>query len=81
MDVKETEKLIKKYGHCEQMPQGRTPGLYWVICQKCGKKIGSDDPDLGQVEFAITKRGTANFWHGGCKGSVWNSRIKWEARD
>ena len=81
METKEIEKLIKKYGHCERMAQGKIPGLYWVICQKCGKKISSGDSGLGLVGFTITKRGTANFWHGGCKGSVWDSRIRWKEED
>lgn len=72
----ETVKLIKKYGTCERMQQGRIPGLYSVICQKCGGKINSDDADLARVGYSVTRRGTANFWHESCKGSVWDSKIR-----
>lgn len=76
MNVKETANLIKKYGRCKQMAKGRTPGVYSVVCQKCGKEILTDTDDLNDVGYSITKRGTANFWHESCKGDVWNSRIK-----
>ena len=76
MSAKETLSLIKKYGKCKHMQQGRIPGVYSVICQKCGKEIITDADDLNDIGYSITKRGTANFWHESCKGDVWNSRIK-----
>ena len=76
MNVKETANLIKKYGKCKQLAKGRTPGVYSVICQKCGTEILTDTDDINDVGYSITKRGTANFWHESCKGDVWNSRIR-----
>ena len=75
---KEKLAMIKKYGHCDRLPQGRVPGEYSVICQKCGKKIKSDS-DLSDIGFSVTKRQTAYFWHGKCKGSPWDNKIQWEA--
>ena len=81
MSTKVTANMIKKYGCCDQRPSGRIPGVYSVICQKCGKKIlSTSGEELSDVGYSITKRGTANFWHESCKGDAWNSRIKWEEK-
>lgn len=76
MSVKVTASLIKKYGRCKRKAQGRTPAVYSAVCQKCGKEILTDGPDLNDVGYSVTRRGTASFWHESCKGDVWNSRIK-----
>ena len=76
VSARETISLIKKYGKCKKPSQGRIPGLYSVVCQKCGKEILTDSEGLDSIGYSITKRGTANFWHEGCKGNVWNSKIR-----
>ena len=61
MSTKEVAKLIKKYGQCKEKPIGRVPGLYSVICQKCGKEILTDEPDLNDVGYSITRRGNSEL--------------------
>ena len=76
MNNNEKIKLLKKYGFCVRYPQGRTPGIYVTVCPGCGEKIRSDE-DLTNIGLAVTKRGTANFWHLRCQGKAWNNKIRW----
>lgn len=52
---------------------GKTPGR--VRCQGCGKELKPEDGKSG-VEYVKTKRGSEIFFHTGCMGQVWKSRIR-----
>ena len=68
-----TKTVMKRYGYCERMQQGRIPGLYSVPCQGCGKKITTDDQE--EVGYVVTKRGSALFWHKGYEGRINDNKI------
>lgn len=79
MMVQQTAALVKKYGRCDAPPCGRQRGVYSVVCQGCGKKI--DTTYGGSVDYAVTKRGTAMFWHTECFDKVPANKILWRERN
>jgi hypothetical protein len=69
--------LVKKYGHCDVPPIARRqPGVYSVICQGCGKKISTSDNR--PIDYVISKRGTAMFWHTECFDKAATNKILWK---
>lgn len=69
--------LVKKYGHCDVPPIARRqPGVYSVICQGCGKKISTSDNR--PIDYVISKRGTAMFWHSECFDKAAANKILWK---
>lgn len=82
MTTEEIKKSIIRYGkHAKTVQNGRRKvQVYEVICPCCGEKISSDLP-LEAIGCAVTKRGSATFWHldhekKGGMAAVWNSRIQ-----
>lgn len=69
----DAKKIIKRYGYCERMQQGKIPGLYSVPCQGCGKKITTEDP--GEIGYVVTKRRSTLFWHKECEDRIDDNRI------
>ena len=45
-----------------------------IRCAGCGKWIDMNG-DLADVQISVTKRGTGVFFHTGCMGRVWKSKI------
>lgn len=69
--------LVKRFGHCDVMPIPRKqPGVYSVICQSCGKKITTQYE--GSVDYVVSKRGTAMFWHTECFDKAAGNKILWK---
>lgn len=75
MDQGELRKYIRKHGKYK-CGKGRT-AEYAVVCTACGKEIRSTE----EAGMSITKRHSALFWHLGCQGRVWNSKMQWEERE
>lgn len=76
-DAKDVLKVLMRYGREVQPYHGkRDPGLYTAICPGCGSTIRSTDPvELAYVEYAVTKRGSATFFHRDCMKKAWESKI------
>ncbi len=75
--VRHIATLVKKYGHCDVPPIARRqPGVYSVICQGCGKKISTSD--TCPIDYVISKRGTAMFWHTECFDKAAANKILWK---
>ena len=69
--------LVKRFGHCDVMPIPRKQvGVYSVICQGCGKKITTQYE--GSIDYVVSKRGTAMFWHTECFDKVASNKILWK---
>ena len=69
--------LVKRFGHCDVMPIPRKQvGVYSVICQGCGKK--STTQYEGSIDYVVSKRGTAMFWHTGCFDKAAANKILWK---
>ena len=69
--------LVKRFGHCDVMPIPRKQvGVYSVICQGCGKKITTQYE--GSVDYTVSKRGTAMFWHSECFDKAVVNKILWK---
>lgn len=69
--------IMKRYGYCEVPPISRKQiGVYSVICQGCGKKIRTSEDC--KVDYVITKRGTAMFWHSECFDKAAKNKILWK---
>ena len=69
--------LVKMFGHCDVMPIPRKQvGVYSVICQGCGKKITTQYE--GSIDYVVSKRGTAMFWHTECFDKVAANKILWK---
>ena len=69
--------LVKRYGHCDVPPIARKQvGVYSVICQGCGKKITTSD--TCPIDYVVTKRGTAMFWHTECFDKAATNKILWK---
>lgn len=76
MDKKtDVSKMIKKYGKPEDYNSKGSVEVAKVVCQGCGEAIFSNAEKLDEVEYSITKRKSAYFWHSRCTGSVWNHGI------
>lgn len=76
---KEIVTLVKRYGHCDVPPVSRKqPGVYSVICQGCGKKITTSYE--GTIDYVVTKRGTAMFWHTECFKMAVENKILWKEK-
>lgn len=50
--------------------------MYSVICQGCGKKISTSDNR--PIDYVISKRGTAMFWHTECFDKAATNKILWK---
>lgn len=69
--------LVKGFGHCDVMPIPRKQvGVYSVICQGCGKKITTQYE--GSIDYVVSKRGTAMFWHTECFDKAAANKILWK---
>ena len=69
--------LVKRFGHCDVMPIPRKQvGVYSVICQGCGKKITTQYE--GSIDYVVSKRGTAMFWHSECFDKAVVNKILWK---
>lgn len=70
-------KIIRKYGTCiRPYSSKREPGLFTAICPGCRAEFRSTDPDtLKEMEYTITKRGDAVFFHRACMKKAWNAKI------
>ena len=69
--------LVKRFGHCDVMPIPRKQvGVYSVICQGCGKKITTQYE--GSIDYVVSKRGTAMFWHTECFDKPAANEILWK---
>lgn len=69
--------LVKRFGHCDVMPIPRKRlGVYSVICQGCGKKITTQYE--GSIDYVVSKRGTAMFWHTECFDKAAANKILWK---
>ena len=71
----EVKKMILKYGENKKKLGNRIKSAE-VICNGCGKKIRSDDPDVGDIEYSLTKRKTFYAFHRKCFRKTWDSKIK-----
>lgn len=72
----ETIKLIRKYGTAvRQYVSKKDPGLYLVVCPGCKREIRVPGSDLEDVEYSLTKRGSAVFFHTKCMEKTWQSKI------
>ena len=74
----EVVKMLRKAGKCVRQARGKDKGEYTTVCQGCGKKISSSDPDSGDIEFVATKRGDVYFFHRQCFKKAFAGGIKWE---
>lgn len=68
-----TFKMIRKYGKAVTWTARGGVDRAIVKCQGCGKDIYSDD--CADVDYAISTRGSANFWHHDCFKDVWTHGI------
>lgn len=72
----EVIKVIRKYGKCVQpYLSKKMPGDYRITCPGCGKEIKVPGTDLDDVEYTVTKRGSATVFHTKCLGKAWDSKI------
>ena len=69
----DVSKMIKKYGRCVECNARGTTTLASVRCQGCGETIMSND--CKDVDYSITTRKSANFWHTACFGNAWSHGI------
>ena len=67
--------MIRKYGKCEVYAGRANKSVYSVICQGCGKKITTQYE--GSIDYVVSKRGTAMFWHPECVDKVEKNKILW----
>lgn len=76
-DYEETvTKLIRKYGKCvRRYSSKKEPGLYTAVCPGCKKEIEAPGSDLSDVQYCVTKRGSATFFHTKCYTKIWDSKI------
>ena len=66
--------LMKYAPHIEWDATGRKKVLATARCQGCGEEIRSDAvPE--NLQWVITKRGTAVFFHEKCFEQVWERKI------
>ena len=47
-----------------------------VLCQGCGKKITTQYE--GSIDYVVSKRGTAMFWHTECFDKAAGNKILWK---
>lgn len=69
MAKEDVSKMIKKHGNAVSWTSRGGVEKAVVKCQGCGGDISSDD--CKDVDYSITARKSANFWHTNCFGNVW----------
>ena len=73
MTITDIRKAITTYG--KFVREENRKKICRVTCQGCGKDIFNDLTE--PVEFVVTKRGTALFWHPECTKKAWKNKILW----
>ena len=72
----EITNIIRKYGvPIRRYVSKKEPGLYTMVCPGCRKEIRVPGSDLNDVEYSMTKRGSAVVFHTKCYKKAWESKI------
>ena len=75
-DEKDVVQVLRKYGRQVRPYHGkRDPGLYTMVCPGCRKEIRVPGSDLSDVEYSVSKRGSAVVVHAKCYKKTWESKI------